>query len=130
MKSRSMLKYRVSKALLDRAREAKQAEEVNAPAAPEAPAARRPGGRAATPLNFKTGGMLHTREGFGFMVYKTEQVGDEFKKKELVYMSRCYKCGLEIPGPAVASGRCCWCGFDANKDENLKAEIKKREGYR
>lgn len=32
-----------------------------------------------------------------------------------VCMIRCFECGRENWAPAVASGRCAWCGHDANK---------------
>ena len=31
------------------------------------------------------------------------------------FLVRCPRCGYENWGPAVASGICSWCGFDANK---------------
>ena len=33
------------------------------------------------------------------------------------YLVKCTKCGKENYGPAVASGICAWCGFDANEKE-------------
>ncbi len=33
-----------------------------------------------------------------------------------VYLVRCPKCERENYAPAVASGVCVWCGYDANKD--------------
>lgn len=32
-----------------------------------------------------------------------------------MYLEYCPKCGLENYAIAVASGQCCWCGYDANK---------------
>jgi len=34
-----------------------------------------------------------------------------------VYLVRCPECGLENWAMAVASGVCCWCGYDANEEK-------------
>lgn len=31
-----------------------------------------------------------------------------------IYMVKCFECGRENWAPAVSSGQCAWCGFDAN----------------
>lgn len=41
-------------------------------------------------------------KGFGFYV----------ASKKLIYMIRCFACGKENYGPAVASGKCAWCEHD------------------
>jgi len=35
-----------------------------------------------------------------------------------VYLVRCPECRRENYIPAVAIGRCAWCGYDANKDQH------------
>ena len=35
-------------------------------------------------------------------------------------MEYCFKCGLENYAFCVASGKCAWCGFDANKNNGNK----------
>lgn len=37
---------------------------------------------------------------------------DDFGK---ACMIRCFECGKENYAPAVTSGMCAWCGYDANK---------------
>lgn len=44
-----------------------------------------------------------------------------------IYLQRCFACGKENWAPAVASGQCAWCGYDANKDDFLQKEEKKRD---
>lgn len=39
-----------------------------------------------------------------------------------MYLVRCPECHRENWGPAVSSGMCAWCGFDANKEEEVNAE--------
>lgn len=34
----------------------------------------------------------------------------------IVCIIKCPDCGAENYGPAVASGRCAWCGFNPNTD--------------
>lgn len=45
-------------------------------------------------------------------------IGHAWKDKDtgLVFMTRCIQCGRENYAPAVASGVCVWCGYDANKN--------------
>lgn len=38
--------------------------------------------------------------------------------KGVVCMIRCFECGLENWAPAVASGRCAWCGHNENRNES------------
>lgn len=38
------------------------------------------------------------------------------KDGERVYLERCFACGKENWAPAVASGRCAWCGYEAKKE--------------
>lgn len=51
---------------------------------------------------------IHKGKGYGF------QVDDG-----MVYMVRCFECGKENWAPAVASGRCAWCGHNANLDDMI-----------
>ncbi len=37
-----------------------------------------------------------------------------------IFLVRCFECGLENWSASVALGMCAWCGFDANKKDNLK----------
>lgn len=36
------------------------------------------------------------------------------------YLVRCPECGKENYVPAVILGRCAWCGYNSNKEENEK----------
>lgn len=45
--------------------------------------------------------------GFGYI--------DQDEPNEFVCMIRCFKCGKENYGPAVSTGCCAKCGYDANK---------------
>lgn len=36
-------------------------------------------------------------------------------KNGKICMIRCFKCGRENYAPAVASGTCAWCAYDANE---------------
>lgn len=54
--------------------------------------------------------MTDIREGNGF----------GFTDKGKRCMIRCFECGRENYAPAVMSGCCAWCGYDAN--ENVKKE--------
>ena len=42
-----------------------------------------------------------------------------------LYLRRCPECGLQNPGPAVATGQCSFCGYKAN----LGDLIDPRKGY-
>ena len=58
--------------------------------------------------------------------YKVLAKGVEYyPKDDMVLLIRCPKCGKENYALAVASGRCCWCGFDGrellNNNELWKA---------
>lgn len=35
-----------------------------------------------------------------------------------IWMQRCFKCGKENHALAVSTGKCAWCGFDANDSES------------
>jgi ribosomal protein L37E len=37
-----------------------------------------------------------------------------------ILLIRCPKCHSENYAPAVATGKCAWCGFDANKPDEKK----------
>lgn len=37
-----------------------------------------------------------------------------YKTENGIYLERCPDCGRENYAPAVASGICSWCGYDAN----------------
>jgi ribosomal protein L37E len=52
-------------------------------------------------------GDIRKGKGFGFYA---ERHGEK-----VIYLVRCFKCGKENYAPAVATGKCSWCGFDANK---------------
>ena len=41
-----------------------------------------------------------------------------------IFLVRCPKCGRENYAPAVATGQCAWCGFDANENTEPSQEIK------
>lgn len=46
-------------------------------------------------------------------------VGKGFGFKDengFIFLKRCFQCGLENWAVSVASGKCAWCGFDANDD--------------
>ena len=61
-------------------------------------------------------------KGFGFWVIKD---GEEPQ----VYMIKCFACAKENWGMAVASGKCAWCGHDANKNHrSLKLHTTTRVG--
>ena len=47
-----------------------------------------------------------------------------FKSKGKVYLVRCPKCDRENWLMAVRHGVCCWCGYDANKDEKFKESLE------
>ena len=36
-----------------------------------------------------------------------------------IYLVHCFVCGKENYAPAVAMGRCAWCGHDANLEDRL-----------
>lgn len=42
-----------------------------------------------------------------------------FKDKDKLYLVRCPKCERENYGPAVATGKCAWCGY-ISKEEDVK----------
>lgn len=46
---------------------------------------------------------IHKGNGYGFYA------GNK------IFLMRCFECGSENWAPAVATGQCAWCGFDANK---------------
>ena len=50
-----------------------------------------------------------------------------FKSKGKVYLVRCPKCGRENWVGAVTYGVCCWCGYNANKDEEYKEQLEEEE---
>jgi len=43
-----------------------------------------------------------------------------FKSKGNVFLVRCEGCDKENYALAVASGKCAWCGYDANEEKKLK----------
>jgi len=34
-----------------------------------------------------------------------------------IFMVRCAKCDMENWAMAVASGQCCWCGYEAKEED-------------
>ena len=50
-------------------------------------------------------------------------MGSNFKSKGKVYLVRCPKCDRENWVGSVTSGQCCWCGYDANQDEEYKEQL-------
>jgi ribosomal protein L37E len=53
--------------------------------------------------------------------YKVLAKGVEYyPEDDMVLLIRCPKCGKENYALAVASGRCCWCGFDGRELLNNK----------
>lgn len=52
------------------------------------------------------------RKGVGFG-YKT--------RNGKICMVRCFKCGAENHSMVVSTGKCAWCGHDANKKKAKKA---------
>lgn len=36
------------------------------------------------------------------------------KQRKAISMTRCFECGRENYAPAVTTGECAWCGYDAN----------------
>lgn len=46
-----------------------------------------------------------------------------FKENDKLYMVRCPECGVENYGPAVATGKCVWCGRTAT-EEDVKRKDK------
>ncbi len=41
--------------------------------------------------------------------------GEGYKREDgALCMIRCFECGLENYAPAVHSGKCAWCGHDAD----------------
>jgi ribosomal protein L37E len=51
---------------------------------------------------------------------------ENFKVDGKTYLVRCPKCGRENWAPAVASGVCAWCGYDANKGQGT--DVLSKEG--
>lgn len=43
-----------------------------------------------------------------------------------IYLVRCFKCGKENWAPAVATGKCAWCAFDANVPASKSSKRAKR----
>lgn len=57
--------------------------------------------------------------------YKVLAKGVEYyPEDDMVLLIRCPKCGKENYALAVASGRCCWCGFDGRKLLNNNESCK------
>lgn len=54
-------------------------------------------------------------------------MGGNFKSGDKVFLVRCPKCGRENWAMAVSSGECCWCGYNANKDEEYKESLEEEE---
>lgn len=51
---------------------------------------------------------------------KENKMVNGFKTKDgQIYLVRCPKCKMENWMPAVSSGTCCWCGFNANKEPGV-----------
>lgn len=67
--------------------------------------------------------------GFGFLAGKKDPETGEFPKTGKIYMIRCYKCGRENYTMMVATGRCAWCGYDANGDAALAVEFENLDAY-
>lgn len=42
-----------------------------------------------------------------------------------ILLLRCPKCNRENWALEVANGKCCWCGYDAHEDQELKERIDK-----
>jgi ribosomal protein L37E len=51
-----------------------------------------------------------------------EGKGSYYLDGEKRCMIRCISCGRENWAPVVASGKCAWCGFDANNKTEEKKE--------
>lgn len=51
------------------------------------------------------------------MVEAERELEKNFVVNGKTYLVRCPKCDRENYALSVSSGRCCWCGFDANKDK-------------
>lgn len=47
----------------------------------------------------------------------SEGEGHVFFDRGQAFLVRCPKCGRENYSMAVATGVCCWCGYDANLKE-------------
>lgn len=43
--------------------------------------------------------------------------GNSFWANGMWYMQRCHSCRRENYALSVATGKCAWCGFDANNKE-------------
>lgn len=53
-----------------------------------------------------------------YKAIKAEQKMEEnFEADGKKYLVKCPKCYKENYAPAVSSGICAWCGYDANKGE-------------
>ena len=55
---------------------------------------------------------------------------ENFEADGKIYLVRCPECGRENWSGAVASGICCWCGYDANGEppKDFRPEHLKRMG--
>ncbi len=42
----------------------------------------------------------------------------------VILLIRCPKCGRENWAMAVRDGECCWCGYNAHNDAELKERIE------
>lgn len=50
--------------------------------------------------------------------YRSDNRGFSFKgDNQRWYLVRCHNCKMENWAPAIATGICCWCGYDDNQRE-------------
>ena len=56
---------------------------------------------------------VRTEKGYGFLTKSGKQ-----------FLVRCHECGKENYAPAVASGCCAWCGYDANATQQPSTSHK------
>lgn len=56
------------------------------------------------------------------LIYRATKAEQELEKNFTAngktYLVRCPKCERENYSPAVSSGICAWCGYNANGDDN------------
>lgn len=52
------------------------------------------------------------------MVKAEKKLEENFEANGKKYLVRCPKCGKENYALSVSSGRCAWCGFDSNKEDD------------